>query len=122
LREGTEQNTEEDRGTERGKILVHQPAAPRAFTTIVFVLNGEDTKKPGEQHKKARGLEEGNKEVEGSRIGKKGKQNPGQPTHDHQPCLRVAPPPDQTDEPKQKRRRNQGKEEEKKQQTHRRRK
>jgi hypothetical protein len=42
LREGTEQNTEEDRGTERGKILVHQPAAPRAFTTIVFVLNGED--------------------------------------------------------------------------------
>jgi hypothetical protein len=26
----------------QGKILVHQPAAPRAFTTIVFILNGED--------------------------------------------------------------------------------
>jgi hypothetical protein len=26
----------------QGKILVHQPAAPRAFTTLVFVLNGED--------------------------------------------------------------------------------
>jgi hypothetical protein len=26
----------------QGKVLVHQPAAPRAFTTIVFVLNGED--------------------------------------------------------------------------------
>jgi len=26
----------------QGKILVHQPAAPRAFTTIVFVLNRED--------------------------------------------------------------------------------
>jgi len=28
--------------TEPGKILVHQPAAPRAFTTIVSVLEGED--------------------------------------------------------------------------------
>jgi len=30
------------RETEPGKILVHQPAAPRAFTTIVSVLDGED--------------------------------------------------------------------------------
>jgi len=30
------------RETEPGKILVHQPAAPRAFTTIVSVLEGED--------------------------------------------------------------------------------
>jgi len=30
-----------------GKILVPQPAAnPRAFTTIVFVLNGEDWAEP----------------------------------------------------------------------------
>jgi len=33
---------ERRRETEPGKILVHQPAAPRAFTTIVSVLNGED--------------------------------------------------------------------------------
>jgi hypothetical protein len=30
------------RETEPGKILVHQPATPRAVTTIVSVLEGED--------------------------------------------------------------------------------
>jgi len=30
------------RETKPGKILVHQPAATRAFTTIVSVLEGED--------------------------------------------------------------------------------
>jgi hypothetical protein len=30
------------RETEPGKILVHQPAAPRAFTSIVSILDGED--------------------------------------------------------------------------------
>jgi hypothetical protein len=55
---GESQNREKTQGKERknqgntkkrlgekqnqGKILVHQPAAPRAFTTLVFVLNGED--------------------------------------------------------------------------------
>jgi hypothetical protein len=39
----------------QGKILVHQPAAPRAFTTIVFVLNGEDwTEHEKEEEKKGR--------------------------------------------------------------------
>jgi hypothetical protein len=36
------QREEGRRETEPGKILVHQPAAPRAFNTIVFVLNGEE--------------------------------------------------------------------------------
>ncbi|KAL9393761.1 hypothetical protein Peur_013046 [Populus x canadensis] len=44
------EKNEKTRGTRKrlgekqnqGKILVHQPAAPRAFTTLVFVLNGED--------------------------------------------------------------------------------
>jgi hypothetical protein len=39
------------RETEPGKILVHQPAAPRSIT-IVFVLNGEYwTEKQGRNHK-----------------------------------------------------------------------
>ena len=44
----------EGRETEPVKILVHQPAAPRAVTTIVFVLNGEDwVEKQGETGKEA---------------------------------------------------------------------
>jgi len=44
---GTGKEKRQNRGvrrreTEPGKILVHQPAAPRAFTTIVSVLEGED--------------------------------------------------------------------------------